>query len=68
MAEDLLDDVNAGPGRENSGLVADEAIKGNAICKYHVFPGTHYDIYEKNYKASADMARDWSLEHLMPAS
>ncbi|MDP6377596.1 MAG: alpha/beta fold hydrolase [Pseudomonadales bacterium] len=53
-------------GRENSGLAAYEAVKDNTICKYHVFPGTHYDVYEKNYKASADMARDWFLEHLMP--
>jgi dienelactone hydrolase len=51
-------------GRENSGLAAYEAVKGNAICKYHVFPGTHYDIYSKNFEASADMARDWFLEHL----
>lgn len=52
-------------GRENSGLAAYEAVKDNTVCKYHYFPGTHYDIYDKNYKASADMARDWFLEHLM---
>jgi len=34
--------------------------------KYHVFSGTHYDIYEKNYRESAKMARDWFTEHLMP--
>lgn len=52
-------------GRENSGLAAYELIKDNTVCKYHVFPGSHYDIYEKNYKASADMGRDWFVEHLM---
>ena len=55
-------------GRENSGLAAYEAVKDNTICKYHVFPGTHYDIYEKNYRASGTMAREWFLEHLMPRS
>lgn len=52
-------------GRENAGLAAYELVKDNTVCKYHVFPGTHYDVYDKNYKASADMARDWFLEHLM---
>jgi hypothetical protein len=27
------------------------------IVKYHVFPGTHYDFYEKNYRESGKMAR-----------
>ena len=53
-------------GRENSGLAAYEAVKDNTICAYHVFDGTHYEVYEKNYKASADLARDWFVEHLMP--
>jgi dienelactone hydrolase len=52
-------------GRENSGLAARNAIPGTTTVKYHVFPGTHYDIYSKNYKASAGMARDWFVEHLM---
>lgn len=51
-------------GRENSGLAALNALPRETIQKYHVFPGTHYDIYDKNYKESADMARDWFLEHL----
>jgi len=53
-------------GRENSGLAAKDAIPPTTIVKYHVFPGTHYDIYDKNYRASAKMARDWFIEHLMP--
>ncbi len=51
-------------GRENSGLAAKNAIPSTTIVKYHVFPGTHYDIYEKNYRESAKMARDWFTEHL----
>lgn len=51
-------------GRENSGLAALNALPEKTIRKYHVFPGTHYDIYDRNYKESADMARDWFLEHL----
>lgn len=53
-------------GRENSGLAAKNAIPDTTIVKYHVFPGTHYDIYEKNYRESAKMARDWFTQHLMP--
>jgi hypothetical protein len=52
-------------GRENSGLAAKNAIPNTTIVKYHVFPGTHYDIYEKNYRESGQMARDWFTEHLM---
>lgn len=51
-------------GRENSGLSAKNAIPSATTVKYHVFPGTHYDIYEKNYRESAQMARDWFTEHL----
>ncbi|HYL58097.1 MAG TPA: alpha/beta fold hydrolase [Candidatus Acidoferrales bacterium] len=53
-------------GRENSGLAAKNSIPSSTIVKYHVFPGTHYDIYEKNYRESGTMARDWFIEHLMP--
>lgn len=53
-------------GRENSGLAAKNAIPSTTIVKYHVFPGTHYDIYDKNYRESGTMARDWFTEHLMP--
>ena len=51
-------------GRENSGLSAKNAIPETTIVKYHVFPGTHYDIYDKNYKESANMAREWFAEHI----
>lgn len=51
-------------GRENSGLAARNAIPESTIVKYHVFPGSHYDIYDKNYTESARMAREWFLEHL----
>jgi dienelactone hydrolase len=52
-------------GRENSGLAARNAIPDDTVVEYHVFPGTHYDIYDKNYKESARMARDWFVAHLM---
>lgn len=51
-------------GRENSGLAAKAAIPSTTRVEYHVFPGSHYDIYSKNYEASAKLARDWFLEHL----
>lgn len=52
-------------GRENSGLAAKKAIPNNTIVEYHVFPGTHYDIYDRNYKESARMAREWFVKHLI---
>ncbi len=51
-------------GRENSGLAAKNAIPEGTIVQYHVFPGTHYDIYDKNYRQSAELARDWFLRYL----
>ncbi len=51
-------------GRENSGLAAKEAIPDSTVVEYRVLPGTHYDIYDKNYKESAKLARDWFLEYL----
>ncbi len=51
-------------GRENSGLAAKEAIPASTLVQYHVFPGSHYDIYDRNYQESADMARAWFKQHL----
>jgi hypothetical protein len=51
-------------GRENSGLAAKAGIPGDTQLAYHVLPGTHYDVYDKNYLRSAELARDWFLEHL----
>ena len=51
-------------GRENSGLAAKNAIPPATHVEYHVLPGSHYDIYDKNYKQSAQLARDWFLEYL----
>jgi len=51
-------------GRENSGLAAKNAIPEGTQVAYHVFPGTHYDIYDKNYRESAAMARDWFTQYL----
>ena len=52
-------------GRESSGLAARNAIPDGTVVEYHVFPGTHYDIYDKNYKESARMARAWFVKHLI---
>ena len=51
-------------GRENSGMAAHEALPATTTSRYHVFPGGHYDIYEKNYREASTMARDWFLEYL----
>ncbi len=51
-------------GRESSGLAAKEAIPSGTEVEYHVLPGTHYDIYDKNFRRSAELARDWFLKHL----
>lgn len=51
-------------GRENSGLAAKNAIPAGTEVEYHVLPGTHYDIYDKNYRQSAQLARDWFLKYL----
>jgi dienelactone hydrolase len=52
-------------GRENSGLAAKNAIPNTTIVKYRIFPGTHYDIYSKNYRDSAKLACDWFVDHLV---
>jgi uncharacterized protein len=51
-------------GRENSGLAAKQAIPAGTVVDYHVLPGTHYDIYGKNFTISAQMACDWFAKHL----
>ncbi|MEX0942914.1 MAG: alpha/beta fold hydrolase [Pseudomonadales bacterium] len=51
-------------GRENSGLAAKSAIPETVTSEYHVLPGSHYDIYDKNFKQSADLARQWFLKYL----
>lgn len=51
-------------GRENSGLAARNAIPAGTEVAYHVFPGSHYAIYDKNFRQSAELARDWFLKHL----
>ncbi|MEZ5557651.1 MAG: alpha/beta fold hydrolase [Pseudomonadales bacterium] len=51
-------------GRENSGLAAKQAIPEGTLVDYRVFPGTHYDIYDRNYRESARLARDWFVAHL----
>lgn len=55
-------------GRENSGLAAKKAIPNTTVTNYHVFSGSHYDIYGKNYQSSAQLACDWFMTHLMRPS
>lgn len=54
-------------GRENSGLAAKQAIPATTLVEYHVLAGSHYDIYDKNYARSAQLARDWFTRFLNPA-
>jgi len=51
-------------GHENSGLAVKNAIPCTIMVEYHVLPGTHYDIYDRNYRQSAQVARNWFLQHL----
>jgi dienelactone hydrolase len=41
-----------------------EILKDKVPVSYHTFPGTHYDVYDKNYAQGSRLARDWYLEHL----
>lgn len=50
--------------RENAGLAEINAIPSTTMVEYHVSPGTHYDIYDRNYRQSAQMARNWFFQHL----
>lgn len=53
-------------GVELAGAAIYEALRDKPDVDYHVFPGTHYDIYDKNYKEGATMARDWFVKYLTP--
>lgn len=39
-------------------------VKGNAVAKYHAFPGTHYQIYAEYFYEAMQMAVDWFAEHV----
>ncbi|MBD3649521.1 MAG: hypothetical protein HUJ31_19170, partial [Pseudomonadales bacterium] len=41
-----------------------ELLKDKVPVAYHTFPGTHYDVYERNYPEGSRLARDWFVEHL----
>jgi dienelactone hydrolase len=41
-----------------------EILKDKVPSAHHTFDGSHYDIYEKNYKEGARLAKDWFLKHL----
>lgn len=41
-----------------------KAMNAKVPTAHHTFEGTHYDVYDKNYKEGAAMARDWFAKHL----
>lgn len=51
-------------GKENSGQAAKEAIPAETTVEYHVLPGTHYDIYGRNFDESSRLAREWFVKYL----
>lgn len=50
--------------REDQYPVVKAIVEKNAPTVHHTFEGTHYDIYEKNYKEGAKLARDWFVKYL----
>jgi len=58
-----IEKVDATPASTTT-VAAKNAIPEGTQVAYHVFPGTHYDIYDKNYRESAAMARDWFTQYL----
>ena len=44
-----------------------EAMPPDVPKLHHTFPGTHYDIYDKNYREGSKMALDWFEKHLLQA-
>ena len=51
-------------GRENAGFAAKNALPASTIAEYHVFPGTHYDIYGTNLARGIELALDWFKRYL----
>jgi hypothetical protein len=51
--------------RKKNGLAVHEIITQNAPTKYVLYPGGHYDIYDKHLVAGRGEAIAWFKEHLM---
>jgi dienelactone hydrolase len=45
-----------------------DIVKDNVPAKYEVFPGTHFEIYDKSRIESIGMAIEWFDKHLKSAS
>ncbi len=54
--EELMD-------RHQHGEAAYKIVRENAPSEYHTFPGKHYDVYDKFFQPSVDMALDWYAKH-----
>lgn len=51
--------------RKKNGLAVYEIIKQHAPAKYELFPGGHYDIYDKHLVKARGAAIAWFKEYLM---
>ena len=54
--------------RHTHGEAAHKIIVRNAPSEYHTFPGKHYDVYDKYFQPSVDLALDWFDRYLKPTS
>ena len=52
--------------RHAHGIRAYQIISRNAPSEYHTFPGTHYDVYEKYFEPSVELALGWFNRYLRP--
>lgn len=50
--------------RKEHGFAAHTIIKKNAPSEYHTFPGTHYEVYDRFYEPSVELALGWYEKHL----
>ena len=54
--------------RHSHGEAAHKIIGRNAPSEYHTFPGKHYDVYDKYFQPSVDLALGWFDRYLKPTS
>jgi dienelactone hydrolase len=52
--------------RMANGHAVYKIIKTEAVAEYKMYPGKHYDIYNRHYPAASDLALEWFKRHLMP--
>ena len=51
--------------RHEHGEAIYKIIQRNAPSEYHTFPGSHYDVYDKFFRPSVDLALYWFDKHLV---